>query len=95
MQLASLQSLGGLLVILIACFVASENRKAVKLRLIIPGLLLQLLLAICLLKIPAMQHLFSIVNSLVHELQQATEAGTSFMFGYLGGAPLPYTESVV
>ena len=85
--------MGGLLVILIACFVASENRKAVKLRLIIPGLLLQLLLAICLLKIPAMQHLFSIVNSLVHELQQATEAGTSFMFGYLGGAPLPYTES--
>ena len=89
----SIQSLCGLLVILAACVIASDNRKAINPRLIVSGLALQLLLALCLLKVPAMQHIFSLVNVVVYELQQATEAGTSFIFGFLGGAPLPFVEN--
>lgn len=90
---ASLQSLFGLLVILAVCYGLSEKRNAVKPGLVVTGLIIQCLFALALLKIPAMQHLFMFVNEFVYQLQQATEAGTSFMFGYLGGASLPYTEN--
>ncbi|MFT5350603.1 MAG: CNT family concentrative nucleoside transporter [Gammaproteobacteria bacterium] len=92
-MLDSLQSLFGLIVFLCLCYASSENRSAVKIRLIIPSLILQFVIALVLLKIPAMQHLFIFLNKVVLELQQATEAGTSFIFGFLGGAPLPFTEN--
>jgi CNT family concentrative nucleoside transporter len=93
-MLASLQSLFGLLIILSLCFAASENRSAVKPRLIIVSLLIQFTLALALLKIPAMQYLFIFLNNFVLELQEATQAGTSFIFGFLGGAALPYEENI-
>ena len=33
------------------------------------------------------------LNDLVLTLQQATDAGTAFVFGYLGGGPLPFEET--
>ena len=46
-----------------------------------------------LLKIAAIQSLFLYLNGLVLALQDATRAGTSFVFGYLGGGPPPFGES--
>jgi CNT family concentrative nucleoside transporter len=93
-MLDSVQSLFGLFVFLNLCYAASENRSAVRLNLILPSLCIQFLLAVVLLKIPAMQHVFIFLNEVVLQLQLATEAGTSFIFGFLGGGSLPYEENI-
>jgi CNT family concentrative nucleoside transporter len=53
----------------------------------------QLILAALLLKLPPLEAALSALNDLVLMLQRATDAGTSFVFGYLGGGPLPFEET--
>jgi CNT family concentrative nucleoside transporter len=67
----------------------SERKKAVSLRAIAVGLGLQLALAFVFLKIPVIKSAFLSLNSVVLALDAATTAGTSFVFGYLGGHPCP------
>ena len=43
-----------------------------------------------LLKIPQIAAAFAYVNQAVGAIAAATRAGTTFVFGYLGGGPLPY-----
>jgi CNT family concentrative nucleoside transporter len=43
-----------------------------------------------LLKLPPAQGLFVAVNEAVLAVQRATEVGTSFVFGYLGGGDAPF-----
>ena len=62
------------------------------LKVIAVGLGLQLALALILLKMPGSRALFFILNELVQALEKATTAGTGFVFGYLGGGPLPFEE---
>jgi CNT family concentrative nucleoside transporter len=57
------------------------------------GLLLQLTLAVLLLKLPLAKDAFLALNGAMLALEKATEAGTSLVFGYLGGGPLPFAES--
>ena len=68
----------------------SEDRKAIQWKTVLAALVLQVLLAVLLLKLPGSRQLFFLLNALVQALQRATEAGTSFVFGYLGGGPLPF-----
>jgi CNT family concentrative nucleoside transporter len=70
----------------------SENRKQVKLNMVVIGIVLQLLVGLILLKIPILRDFFLLLNRLVLSLEAATTAGTSFVFGYLGGADLPFKE---
>jgi CNT family concentrative nucleoside transporter len=86
----TLHGIFGVGVLLTLAWLLSENRRRVSARLIIGGLALQLLLALMLLKLPAAQGLFVAVNHAVLALQHATEAGTSFVFGHLGGGSAPY-----
>jgi CNT family concentrative nucleoside transporter len=53
----------------------------------------QLILAALLLKLPPLEAALSALNDFVLMLQRATDAGTSFVFGYLGGGPLPFEET--
>jgi CNT family concentrative nucleoside transporter len=55
---------------------------------------LQVLLAVMLVKLPTSQYLFQVLDKGMQVLLEATRAGTSFIFGFLGGAELPYTETV-
>ena len=71
----------------------SEHRSRVSWKIAAVGLLLQLGLALLLLKISMIQTLFLGLNDIVTGLQDATRAGTSFVFGYIGGGPLPFQES--
>jgi CNT family concentrative nucleoside transporter len=80
----------GMLALLALAWLLSEDRRAISRRLVLGGLALQLALALLLLKLPAAQHLFIAVNELVLALNRATEAGTSFVFGHLGGGPTPF-----
>jgi CNT family concentrative nucleoside transporter len=86
----ALQSAFGLLVLLVIAWAISENRRVVAWRIVLPGVALTLLLAVLLLKAPPLQQFFLALNDLLLALERATRAGTSLVFGYLGGAALPF-----
>jgi CNT family concentrative nucleoside transporter len=85
------QSLAGIVAILTAAWLFSENKRAFPFRTVISGLVLQFVLALTLLKIPAARGVLFSLNGAVDALTSATRAGTSFVFGYIGGAPAPFT----
>ena len=80
----------GLAGLLALAFALSENRRAIPWRLVTSGVALQFALALLLLKFPPANAFVALLASGVGALDRATEAGTSFVFGYIGGAPLPF-----
>lgn len=91
MSLAA-QSLFGFFALHAAAWLLSERRQSIPWRPVLAGMVLTLALAVLLLKVPLFSELFLSLNRAVGALERATQAGTSFVFGYLGGAPLPYEE---
>jgi len=87
-----IQSMAGLLVFSGVAWLISENRKKVKLKPIIAGIAIQLLVGFILLKLPVFRGFFISLNHLVLWLEESTKAGTSMVFGYLGGGDLPFAE---
>jgi concentrative nucleoside transporter, CNT family len=86
----SLQSALGVVAIVAIAFIISENRRAVPWRPVIVGLVLTFALALLMLKIPQTEIVFGWVNRAVEAIAAATRAGTSFVFGYVGGGALPF-----
>ena len=91
--LIALQPLLGLATLLALAWVISENRRRFPLYTVLVGLAIQFGLALLLLKLPGSQIFFAWFGAAVQALQQATEAGTTFVFGFLGGGALPFEES--
>lgn len=89
-----LHSFIGFLALALLAWLFSEKRKDVALRTLLTGLGLQVCLALLLLKLPGTQQAFLWLNSAVQALEESTRAGTGFVFGYLGGARLPFVEKV-
>jgi len=87
-----LQSLTGLLAFTGLAWLMSENRKKVSLRVVVTGLVIQLVIGALLLKLPVFQDFFLALNRMVLSLEASTTAGTAMVFGYLGGGPLPFEE---
>ncbi len=87
-----IQSLLGIAVFIGIAWGISERRGRFPVRVVASGLAIQLVLALLLLKVPVFKELFVALNSALLALEQATAAGTSFVFGYLGGGPLPFEE---
>ena len=87
-----LQSLLGFLTLPFLAWLLSENRRKISFRTLIAGLLLQVCLALILLKFPGSRDVFLWLNKGVKALAESTRAGTGFVFGYLGGGPLPFAE---
>jgi concentrative nucleoside transporter, CNT family len=85
-----LQSLLGILVLLAIEWSASENRRAVAWRHVAAALLATFVTAVVMLKMPGATRFFGALTDGVDAVATATRAGTSFVFGYLGGGPLPY-----
>ena len=73
----------------------SENRRAVPWRAVASGLVLLMALAVLFLKVPLVKEAFMKANDALLVLERATQAGTSLVFGYLGGGPTPYAVSDV
>ena len=71
-------------------WLASENRRAVPWRAVGAGLVLQLVLALLLLKLPFAKRAFLALNDAMLALEKATQAGTALVFGYLGGGAPPF-----
>jgi CNT family concentrative nucleoside transporter len=89
----TLHQLAGSGALLALCWLLSENRRAIAWKTVASGLVLALVLAIALLKLPPLQAALALLNSGATALESATRAGTAFVFGFLGGAPLPFTET--
>lgn len=83
----------GLIVIFAIAWAISENRRAVRPQVALVGIALQLAVAAVVTYAPPVRALFAALNDVVLALQAATEAGSSFVFGYLGGGPLPFEEA--
>jgi CNT family concentrative nucleoside transporter len=83
----------GLLGLLAIAWLLSERRWQIPLRVVIAGVVLQLLLAVLFIKFPPATSIFVVLNDAVGALQRATDAGTSLVFGYLGGGSPPFVEA--
>ncbi|MGH7032507.1 MAG: NupC/NupG family nucleoside CNT transporter, partial [Stellaceae bacterium] len=83
----------GLGALLLLAWALSENRWRIPLRTVASGIALQFALALVFVKFPAAASIFLLLNEAVDALQRATDAGTGFVFGYLGGAALPFAET--
>ena len=87
-----LQGILGLIVLTGFAWAISENRRRIRFDTILIGLIVQVALALIMLKIPISREAFKVLNYGVEALDKATTAGTSFVFGYLGGGSLPFDE---
>ncbi len=89
----ALRALLGIVVLLGLAFLCSENRPGIRLRPVLGGLVLQLVLALVLIDFPPSRRVMLLLNHAVDALQAATDTGTGFVFGYLGGGALPFAET--
>ena len=71
----------GIFVMLLICYLLSNNRKAIDWRLVGIGVTSQLVLALAVLKIPFVSSIFDGIASFFRMVLQFTEEGTIFMFG--------------
>jgi len=90
----NLQSALGIFGLLAVAWAVSEDRRRVAWKQAAIGLLVTLATAVILLKVPGVARAFGAVNDAVDAIGAATRAGTSFVFGYLGGGELPYELKV-
>ncbi len=88
-----MQSVAGFFVIVALAWALSDNRRKFPYKTVLIGIGVQLAVALVLLKIPLFRQFFLALNRMVLALQDATGAGTSMVFGYLGGGPLPFEAS--
>ena len=89
-----LQSAVGVFGLLAIAWTVSEDRRAVAWKQAAIGLLVTFATAVILLKVPGAPRLFAAINDAVNTIAAASKAGTTFVFGYLGGGPLPYDLKV-
>ena len=85
-----LQAVLGLFVFLGIAWLISENRRAVRYTIVLTGVAVQLAVAGVLLYVPLFKKIFLLLNNVVLALESATQAGTSFVFGYIGGGTPPF-----
>ncbi len=87
-----IQPIIGLIGLIVFAWVISEHRRRFPWRMVVAGLVLQFVLALLLTKLPISQTPLTWIGNAVDALMRATQAGTSLVFGFLGGAPLPFEE---
>ncbi|WP_294541472.1 nucleoside transporter C-terminal domain-containing protein [uncultured Rhodoblastus sp.] len=85
-----LHGIFGMACLMALAYALSEDRRAIPRRVVAAGVALQVALAVLLLKFPPARAIMTTLAGAVGALDRATEAGTSFVFGYLGGAALPF-----
>jgi len=83
--------LAGIAVLVAIAWGLSEDRSARPSgRWIVGALALQAALALIIVRVPIVWDAMAIANAGVQAIERATLKGSAYMFGYLGGAPLPF-----
>ena len=85
-----LQGILGLAVYLTIAWIFSEKRKKVRYTVAFTGVIVQFCIAGILFYVPVVTNIFLLLNNVVLALETATKAGTSFVFGYIGGGTPPF-----
>lgn len=86
----ALQSLVGFFVLYAFAWAISEKRRVVMWRTVIGAIILQVILFLLMFKFPWFREMSEILNNALNGLADATREGTKFVFGYIGGADLPF-----
>jgi CNT family concentrative nucleoside transporter len=89
----ALHAAAGLCALVGLAWALSEDRAGVRWRLVAAGLALQALLAAMLLLVTPLREALFALNGALQVIERATQAGTAFVFGYLGGGPAPFAEA--
>ncbi len=89
-DLPTLQALAGILVFVGLGVAASAAPRRIDWRLVGSAIALQFLLCLLLLRVPAASAALAAIGRGVDAIAAATLAGTTFLFGYLGGGPAPF-----
>ncbi|MAM49086.1 MAG: nucleoside:proton symporter, partial [Gammaproteobacteria bacterium] len=85
--MVTLQALFGLVVFIGIAVLFSEQRRMLNWQLLAAGLGLQFLVAFVMFRFELLQALLNALNQVVVAIADATETGSLFLFGYLGGDP--------
>ena len=85
--MVTLQALFGLVVFIGIAVLFSEQRRMLNWQLLAAGLGLQFLVAFVMFRFELLQELLNALNRVVIAIADATETGSLFLFGYLGGDP--------
>ncbi len=89
--LAHFQGLIGIAVLMLLAWALSEDRAArPSWRWMAGALALQAGTALVVVRVPLIWAAIGLANNAVSAVERASKAGSSYMFGYLGGAPLPF-----
>ena len=88
---AQFRGLIGIALLLGLAWALSEDRRARPgWRWMAGAMALQLVIAVVIVRVPPVWAAIGLANRAVTAIEQATRVGSSYMFGYLGGAPLPF-----
>lgn len=90
----ALQALIGYLGLLALASALSRQRRNIPWRTVAGGVFLQGLLALIIFRFPGARESFAACNDVLLAISAATREGTKLVFGFLGGAPLPFTETM-
>ena len=89
-MISFLQPVVGYAALIAIAWILSARRAAIPWRTVIGGVGLQVVLAVLIHKVPLAQSVILALNRAMLALEEATRAGTTLVFGYLGGAPVPF-----
>ncbi len=89
-RLMHFQGVAGLLVMTGFAWIISENRGKVSYSGVLAGIVVQISVAALLLYVPVFKSFFLFLNGFVLSLEESARAGTSFVFGYIGGGTPPF-----
>lgn len=86
----ALHAAAGVAALVALSWILSEDRRGVRWRLVFAGLVMQGVLAALFLEVPWLRAGLFSLDAGLQALDRATDAGTSFVFGYLAGGPAPF-----
>ncbi len=86
----SLQALLGIAVFVALALPFSSSIRSIRWRIVAVAVALQFAICFVLLRVPFIADALQYLNKAVAAISVATQAGTSFVFGYLGGGPAPF-----
>lgn len=90
-MMQTLQALFGIAVFIAIALLFSSNVRRIRWKLVCIAVALQFVICALLLKVPVLADGLQSINAAVIALSDATVRGTTFVYGYLGGGPTPFT----
>lgn len=85
-----LQSLLGFFAFAAIAWSISEHRRGFPVRIVLTGMALQVAIALIMFRFPLVADFFLLLNRVVEAIQESTQSGTAFVFGFVGGGEAPY-----